>query len=228
MSNLTSARSNVLKHQDLHESEGILQNAPRSAPGKGITRGIFFRRLRVSAVAVLFTFIVLNLAKAQNPQGGAVMSTQTVTATVTNINHKTREVAIKTTDGGEYKFIAGTAVKNLEQVKKGDVITAVYTEALAYEVRKRSTTGVVTADAAVASNPGEKPAGAVAQQITVTVKITAINTKTPSVTVKGPQGDVETIKVKDPSKLKDLKVGDTVDITYTEAFAMKVDPAVKK
>ena len=58
--------------------------------------------------------------------------------------------------------------------------------------------------------------------------ITAIDTKAPSVTVKDSDGELQTIKVKDPTKLIGLKVGDTVDITYTEAFAISVDPKVKK
>jgi Cu/Ag efflux protein CusF len=183
--------------------------------------GIFF-------VASLISLFIFDEAKAQNTRGEAVVASATVTATVTKINHKTRKVNIKTADGQEYKLVVSTDVQNLEQVKKGDVITALYTEALAYEVKKSGTTGAGTTAAAAAANPGEKPAGAVAQQTTVTVKITAIDTNTPSVTVKGPDGDVETIKVKDPSKLNGLKVGDTVDITYTEAFAIKVDATVKK
>lgn len=179
-------------------------------------------------IALLICLFSLAGVKAQDTKGEAVMSSQTVTATVKKINQTKREVTILTDDGQTFKFVAGPDVQNLAQVKKGDVITAVYTEALAYEVKKHGTTGAVTADAAAAANKGEKPAGAVAQQTTVTVKITAINTKTPSVTIKGPEGDVETIKVKDPSKLNGLKVGDTVDITYTEAFAIKVDAAAKK
>jgi Cu/Ag efflux protein CusF len=178
--------------------------------------------------AALISLISLTDAKAQNPKGEAVVSSQTVTAEVKDINQKTREVTIITTEDEVYKFIAGPDVKNLAQVKKGDIITAVYTESLAYEVRSHGTTGVITASAAAAAKPGEKPAGAVGKQTTVTVKITAIDTKKPSVTVQGPDGDVENIKVKDPSKLSGLKVGDIVDITYTEALAIKVDSSPKK
>jgi hypothetical protein len=186
------------------------------------------KKIGILFVAALISLFSLTTAQAQNTKGEAVVASQTVTATVTKINQKTREVSIKATDGQVYKFIASSDVQNLAQVKKGDVITVVYTEALAYEVKKSGTTGAGTTAAAAAANPGEKPAGAIAQQTTVTVKITAINTKTPSVTVEGPDGDVETIKVKDPSKLNGLKVGDMVDITYTEALAIKVDAEVKK
>ena len=189
---------------------------------------LFIQGLKSTAAAALISLFSLTSGQAQDVKGEAVVSSETVTATVTKINQKTREVTIKTKDGLVYKFIASTDVQNLAQVKKGDVVTVVYTEALAYDVRQHGTTGEVTTDAAAVTKPGEKPAGAVAQQTTVTVKITAINTKKPSVTVKGSQGDVETIRVKDPSKLNGLKVGDVVDITYTEAFAIKVEPKTKK
>ena len=47
-------------------------------------------------------------------------------------------------------------------------------------------------------------------------------------TFKGPGGGKRTVKVKSPEKLEGVKVEDTVQITYVEAFAAKVDKASKK
>jgi hypothetical protein len=44
----------------------------------------------------------------------------------------------------------------------------------------------------------------------------------------GPEGNSDTIKVKDPTKLEKLQAGDLVEITYTEALAIAVEPAAKK
>jgi hypothetical protein len=60
------------------------------------------------------------------------------------------------------------------------------------------------------------------------VTITAIDPKVPSVTFKGPAGNTRAIKVRYPEKLQGVNVGDTVEITYTEALAMKVEKAPKK
>ncbi len=190
-------------------------------------KNLFNQGVISTAFIALIGLLSFNNVQAQTTKGEAVVASVTATATVTKINHKTRVVHIKTTDGQTYKFTASTDVQNLDQVKKGDIITVEYTEALAYEVKKHSTTDDGTATAAAAANQGEKPAGAVAQQTTMNATITAINSKTPSVTVKGSDGEVETIKVKDPSKLKGIKVGDTVEITYIEAFAIKVDDQTK-
>ena len=46
-------------------------------------------------------------------------------------------------------------------------------------------------------------------------------------TLKGPEGNVETVRVMDPKNLEKVKVGDRIVITYTEALAISVE-AVKK
>jgi len=167
-------------------------------------------------------------APAAAPRGEAVVSSVEVTAKVTKINHKTREVTLKAADGREASFVADATVKNLDQVKKGDVVTATYTEALAYEVRKGGKPGVESTVAAAAAAPGAKPAGAIGQNTTATVSIAAIDPKAPSVTFKGPDGKRRTIKVASADKLQGVKVGDTVDISYAEAIAIRVEKAPKK
>ena len=164
---------------------------------------------------------------AAAPQGEAILSSITVTATVTKIDHKSREVTIKTSDGQEASFVAGAAVKNLDQVKKGDVVTATYTEALAYEVRKGGKAGADMTVAAARPSPARSRRRRRAQT-TLTVAIAAIDPKAPSVTFKGPGGGTRTIKVRDPAKLQGVSVGDVVDLTYADAIAIKVEKAPKK
>lgn len=183
---------------------------------------------KMIAIVALLGIMILPNAQAQDANSNTIIASQTMTATVTKINQKTREVTIKTDDGQEYSFVASSDVKNLAQVKKGDKITAVYAESLAYQVRKHGTAGLTTTDIAVAAAPGAKPSGAVAQQTMLTVTVTAIDPKAPSITFKGPKGNTKTIKVKDPTRLEGVKVGDVVDITYTEAVAIKVDEVAKK
>ena len=75
------------------------------------------------------------------------------TAVVTSVNQTTREVTVKTDDGRDLGFIAGPDVKNLAQVKPGDVLTATYSEALVYEVKKGGTTVAPTMAVAGGSAP---------------------------------------------------------------------------
>jgi len=166
---------------------------------------------------------------AAAPTGEAVVATIEVTATVTSINHETRAVTLKKEDGTEVSFVASEDVQNLPQVQVGDVLHVVYAEALAYEVRKGGTAAApMTAVAGGAAELGQRPAGALARQTTATVAIIAIDPQVPSVTFQGPAGNTRTIKVLHPEKLEGVRVGDTVDVTFTEALAIKVVEAAAK
>ena len=148
---------------------------------------------------------------------------------MTKVDQATREVTLKTADGQETSFVAGPDVKNLAQLKVGDVVKVTYAEAFAYEVKKGGTTvGPQTAVAGGSAPVGEKPRAAFARQTTATVIITAIDPKVPSVTFKGPAGNTRTIKVMRPEKLQGVSVGDTVEITFTEAITIDVEDAPKK
>ena len=95
------------------------------------------------AACVAGTLCLATVALAQEtakpaapPKGEAVVSSTEVTATVLKVDQKTREVTVRKQDGTEYSFVAGDAVKNLAQVKKGDVVTTEYVQAVALELRK--------------------------------------------------------------------------------------------
>jgi hypothetical protein len=120
--------------------------------------------------------------------------------------------------------------KKLDAIKVGDPVVGKYYEALALEVKKAGTaTPGMTAQQGVASSkPGETPAGVVGQQVTLTVTIVEIDKKAGTVTVKGPEGNTETVKARDPKNLDAVKVGDLVEITYTRALAIALDKSATK
>jgi ribosomal 50S subunit-recycling heat shock protein len=167
--------------------------------------------------------IALAQAPMPAPRGEGVVATAEATATVTKIDYETRAVTVRMADGGEQSFVASEDVRNLSQVKAGDLITVTYGESFVYEVKKGgSAVEPQTAMAGTAAEPGARPAGVIARQTTATVLIKAIDKKVPSVTFAGPAGNTRTIKVLHPEKLEGVSVGDTVEITYTEALAIKV------
>jgi ribosomal protein S17 len=120
--------------------------------------------------------------------------------------------------------------KKLDAIKVGDPVVGKYYEALALEVKKpgTATPGVTAQQGVASSKPGATPAGAVGEQITVTVTIVEIDKKAGTVTVKGPEGRTETIKARDPKNLEAVKVGDLVEITHTRALAIALDKSATK
>ena len=115
------------------------------------------------------------------------------------IDHKTRAVTLKAADGRTESFVVGEAAKNLDQVQKGDVVVVTYAEALAYEVKTGGATGSTTRSLQPRSPARTRPGSSPARR-KVTVTITAIDEKAPTITFKGPGGNTRTIKVKHPEE----------------------------
>jgi hypothetical protein len=146
-----------------------------------------------------------------------------LTATVTAIDADKRILTLRGAEGNEVTFTVDPEVRNLAQVKVGDQVAVGYYESIAINVQKPSEAVNEVRAAADRAEAGAKPAGYAAQQTTLTATIEAIDRTVPSVTLRGPLGNVRTLKIRDPKKLDNVNVGDQVVITYTEALAISVD-----
>jgi Cu/Ag efflux protein CusF len=164
---------------------------------------------------------------ATPPSGTLGEQTETATATVEKIDHETRQVTLRRADGSSAMLRVGPEARNLAQVEQGDEVVVTYRESLAYEVKRagQATPGATLAATAARAKPGEKPGGIEARQLSVTSTIEAIDTRGGTVTLKGADGETITTKVRDPEQLKRVRVGDLVELTYTEAIAVSVEPA---
>jgi hypothetical protein len=153
----------------------------------------------------------------------------TETATVEAIDQDTRVVTLKGPKGKVFDIKAGENVRNLAQVKAGDLVYVEYYQSVAIDVFKagQAPSGTQASVEVGRAEPGEKPGGMIENQVTVTAKVVAIGKKKESVTLKGPEGKTLVVKVKDPKNLKNVKVGDEVVITLTEALAISVEAAKK-
>jgi len=168
-------------------------------------------------------------APAEKPIGKGAASVTKVRGTVAAVDRDAGTVTLKGPKGRTVTIEVKDKQK-LDMIKVGDPVVAAYVEAVAFRVQKAgsgATPGVTTQETRISSKPGETPAGAVGREVTATVTITAIDKKARTVTVKGPQGGTETIKAKDPKNLEGLKVGDMVEITYTQALAISLDKSGK-
>ena len=153
----------------------------------------------------------------------------TIKATVEAIDLQNRVVTLKGPKGKVFDLKVGERVKNLPQVKVGDEVVVKYYESIALTVMSPGPgEGVKTSEAVVAAKPGERPAGAVARQVTVTATVQDISPKKTYVTLKGPEGKTVDVRVRDPKNLENVKVGDQVIITYTEGLAISVEQPKEK
>jgi len=168
-------------------------------------------------------------AAADKPLGRGEGRAVTVKGTIAAIDKEKSTVTLKGPKGRTVTIQVKDPQK-LEAIKVGDPVVATYMEAVAFQIKKpgTATPGTTVQETRVGSKPGETPAGAVGQEVTVTATITAIDKTAHTVTIKGPEGNTETVKAKDPKNLNLVKVGDLVEITYMQALAVSLDkPATK-
>ncbi len=174
-------------------------------------------------LAVLAVLLALPLvARAQKP----VSQTDAVemTATIEAIDHTSRMVTLKDKDGEEETIYCGPEVKRFDELKVGDTVSFKYYESVAYTIRKPGQPSGLpkTDEPKVVRGTGPKPGATIAKQQTATVTVDAIDPKVPSITVTTDEGHKASFKVQDKKNLEGVKVGDKVEVTYTQAVMISV------
>lgn len=176
-------------------------------------------KLVMMTAATLFSSIAISAAGQVKTVEG---KTETTTVSVEAIDSARRQVTVKKPDGNYESFYVPQDIKKFDTLKVGDKITARYYENIILNVAAPG--AAPRNDESVAVTPtATGTAGTAAHQRTVTVTITAIDMNTPSVTFTGPNRWKYSTKVKDKAALSKVKVGDNVDITWTEALVLSID-----
>jgi len=153
--------------------------------------------------------------------------TVTMTATVVLIDAGSRDLVLIDSQGKMHKVNVSDQARNLDQLKVGDKVTAEYTEAISLQIKKRGTGSPPASaqDALIRSPKVTKPGGAVGRKVTAFATVVTLNAAKQFVTLRGPLGNEYDVQVLDPVQLQAVKKGDEVEVVYTEALAISVQPA---
>jgi hypothetical protein len=184
-------------------------------------------------VCVLLTGAIQGIAQEQSgkDQGRGVKSEETTItrATVEKVDKEKREVVLKSGDGTMVTIKAPETVRNFDQIKTGDVVTAKYTQSIALAVRKSDEPPSATGRQAITRAPlGEKPGAQSTTTMQINATIEKINRDKRELTLMGPEGNTKTVKVpEDVKRFDELKMGDQVVITATESIAIDVSTPEK-
>lgn len=187
------------------------------------------RRLgMVIGMAALAAFATGAAAQAAPEMKKSAADVTTVTAKIEAIDAANRTVTVRGPLGRSVTIKAGEEVKNFPQLKVGDELVLRYLEAISIELKKgtegRSST--VTTTGPRTAPAGAMPAVAGSQQTTIVATVEKVDAKRSEVLLHGPERYVE-VKVKDPKVMQEVKVGDTVVVTYTEAVLLEAVAAKK-
>jgi hypothetical protein len=177
------------------------------------------------------------LAAAVVVASGATMNAQTktltgeaktITATVEAIEASTRTLTVKGPEGNYVPITVPASVERFSDIKVGDTISARYYDNIVLRLKPAGEPAVDSAAQAVTKGTAG-PAGTAAKQRTITATIVAIDNNVPSITFKGEKVNWNySSRVEDKAALAKVKVGDRVDITWTEAVTVSVVKPAKK
>lgn len=173
--------------------------------------------------------ILALLAGCATPPAGEVKNVVETKATIVAIDHGQRLVTLKNEQGEQIIAEVSQSVQDLERVKVGDMVVAAYSATITWKVRPRDQKiSAFTADPAANSvKPGDQITGSVVKSTSMIGTISAIDLAAGTVKLAWPDGTSQTIKAHDPSNLRKVKVGDEVDILYSEALAVALRPAAR-
>ena len=181
--------------------------------------------MRILCMFGVLAIVIAVPARAQVTK--TIGETKVVTASVEGIDHSRRIVTAKKPDGTYEDFYVPASFTRFDTLKVGDKITAKYIENMVLQLKAPGAAPVDTESAAL-TRPEVATAGSTAaHQRTITATITAIDQSVPSITFSGPQGWKYSTRVRDKEALAKVKVGDRVDITWTDAMILSLDDDAK-
>ena len=190
------------------------------------TTGVSLTLLALFCALALPASPTMAQPKKQGVPAAVAVETMMMDAEITAVDVKSRRVTLKLPNGDLVDLLVGNQVKNLSQVKVGDIVVAEYQQALALKLKKspgvRSTT---EAPPAMESAPkGKKPAAGVSREVDFVADVVDVDAAKGLVTIMGAKGNKVTLKVKDTQTLAEIKTGDQIEGTYIQALAVAVLP----
>lgn len=155
----------------------------------------------------------------------AVVEADQVTTKVLAVDAAKHQVVLEGAEGRQVHVQLTDKAKNLGNLKVGDQVKIEVTRSVAAyldtDVDKGLPGSIEHTGEIRATKDNPNPGGEAFRQVQVQLKITAIDLKKNQVTFENPAGQSKTVNVERPEvqkKLKDLKVGQSVVVTYTDVL----------
>ncbi|MFJ4605897.1 hypothetical protein [Pseudomonas atacamensis] len=153
----------------------------------------------------------------------AVVEADSVTTKVLAVDPANHQVVLEGPEGRQVHVQLSDKAKNLANLKMGDLVKIEVQRSVAAYLDTdvdKGLPGTTERTGGLRKAPGsDNPGGEAYRQVQVQLKISKIDLKTNQVTLQNPSGQSKTLDVKKPeiqAKLKDLKIGQSVIVTYTD------------
>ena len=192
-------------------------------------------RGQTQALAAVAATILMSMAPqaafAQNAKAdiGRVES-MTGTVTIKSIDPATRRLVVLNDAGEAISMTAPEEIRNFDQLRVGHKITATYTLKTEFVLSAPNAPLPPDTQTVVAARAGkgERPSGAVANQMVVTGAVVGIDAANHRLKIVSPQGgEVHDVKVTSADGLKafdKVKVGDKITAYVSESLMLAANP----
>jgi hypothetical protein len=175
-----------------------------------------------------FLLSAVSIAEAQTT-GQMTLNEVTVRGSVQAVDRTARTVTVQGDDGRSVTLDVPTTATRFEQLKVGDVVTMTYYDRVSVRPKPAGEAAVnEVIEPTTTPLPGALPGATRARQRVATMTLRNLDATTRSVTFSGPAGNSYTrfvVDTVDPAVFASLKVGDRVDVTWTEALSLQVTAA---
>jgi hypothetical protein len=184
-----------------------------------------FRPLRQAiALATLLSAGALTAHAADIPLSKSLEADE-VTTKVLKVDAASHQVVLQGAEGREVHVQLSDQAKDLGNLKVGDQVRVLVTHSVAAvldtDIDKSAPDATEKAGVLRATADNPNPGGAAFRQVQVQLKITHIDLAKNQVTLENPAGQSKVLTVEKPqirAGLKDLKVGQSVLVTYTDTL----------
>lgn len=187
--------------------------------------------MRIRAVVLLSLCFALPAVAAADavPSQTTIGSTLTIIGEVTALDLEGRHITVRGPLGGELSGRVADDVKNLDQVKVGDLLMVSYSQSVALTPsRPGEPNPLYKGGEASTAQPGERPAGASSEQSKGTLTVVSVDLDQNQIVLESEDGTVFPVSVNRPefkTKLATVRPGDKIDVVTAEAVIAEITPA---
>jgi len=144
------------------------------------------------------------------------LPTQTVTisGTIESIDDSRHTINLRKADGGIETVHVPVNVKQFDQFKVGDKVSATYNNTVTARLKPPGEASVDNMAGSTSMGQNAEAGGTAAMLRTMTVTVTDVDKNAQSISVAGPNNWRYSRRVADPTLLDKIKPGDKIDITW--------------
>ncbi|WP_255990426.1 hypothetical protein [Chitinolyticbacter albus] len=181
--------------------------------------------MKRTLIAVALLGSLLTLRAAAEEKLFLFEKSEKVQVEVIAIDQANRIVTLRLPGGEVSDLPVSSAVQNFDQLKPGDVAAVQVDRAVAFDLVKGGggLPQVSSEEGSGRAAAGEKPGASWERTELLSADVVAVDKARGLVKLRGPQGRVQEIEVRDRSRLDNVAVGDQIQIRYKRALAMWVE-----